>query len=73
MIKSGRLELRKQEVTITSVAVATEKILFGTCDCTVDIEVGMGDFSFVLGILHLWTRARAIACVLGHGLCHYGQ
>jgi len=40
-------------VTVTIVAVATTKFLFGTCDCTVDSDVGTGDFSLVLGILHV--------------------
>ena len=57
-----------QKVTITNAAVATAKFLFGMCDCTVDIDVGTGDFSLVLGILHVWTRARAIARVSGLGL-----
>ena len=31
-------------MTVTSVAVVTAKFLFGTCDWTVDIDAGTGDF-----------------------------
>ena len=41
-----------KRVTATSVAAGTMKFLFGICDCTVDIYVGTGNFSLVLGILH---------------------
>ena len=40
-------------MTVTSVAVATTTFLFGMCDCTVDSDIGMGDSSLVLGILHV--------------------
>ena len=40
-------------MTVTSVAIVTTKSLFGMCDCTVDIDVGTGDFSLVLGIFHV--------------------
>ena len=52
-INQDKAELRKQKVTVTSVAVVTTKFLFGICDCTVDSDVGKGD-SF---------RAGAFACV----------
>ena len=52
-----------QKVTVTSVAFATTKFLFGMCDCTVHSDVGTGNVSLVLWILHVWTRARAIAHV----------
>ena len=55
-------------MTVTSVAIVTTKSLFGMCDCTVYNNVGTGDVSLVLGSLHGWTCARAIARVLGHGL-----
>ena len=32
---------------------ATTKSPFGMCDCTVDSDVGRGDFSLVQGILHV--------------------
>ena len=32
-----------------SVAIATTKLLFGTCDCNIDSDVGTGNFSLVLG------------------------
>ena len=38
-------------MTATSVVVVTVKFLFGVCDCTVDIDTGMGNFSPMLGIL----------------------
>ena len=40
-------------MTVTSVVVATAKFLFVMCDRTVDIDVGTGDCSLVLGILHM--------------------
>ena len=40
-------------MTVTSVAAATTKFLSGMCGCTVDSDVGTGDFSLVLGILHV--------------------
>ena len=45
-------------MTDTSVAVATTKFLFGMCDCTVDSDVGTGDFSLVPGILHVCGHAH---------------
>ena len=30
----------------------TTKFLFGMCSCTVDSDVGMGDLSLVLEVLH---------------------
>ena len=39
-------------MTVTSVAVATTTFLFGMYDFIVDSDVGMGDSSLVLGILH---------------------
>ena len=43
---------------VTSVAVAAAKFPFGMCDCTVDSDVGTGDFSLVLGILHVCGHSR---------------
>ena len=42
-----------QNVTVTSVAVATTKFLFGMCDRTIVSDVGTGDFSLVQGILRV--------------------
>ena len=47
----------KQKVTVTNVAVATTKFLFGICDCTVDRDVDAGDFSLVLGNLQVCGHA----------------
>ena len=49
-------------MTVTSVAVAATKSLFGMRCCTVDIYVDTGDFSLVLGILHV--------CGQGHMRSH---
>ena len=40
-------------MTVTSVAVATTKSLFDMCNCTVNSNIGTGDFSLVLGSLHV--------------------
>ena len=40
-------------MTVTDVAVAATKFLFGMCDRTIDSDVGTGDFLLVLGILHV--------------------
>jgi len=45
-------------VTVTSVAVATTKSLFGMCDCTLDSDVGTDEFSLVRGILNLCGKAH---------------
>ena len=50
-------QLLKQIVTVTSVAVTTTTFLSGICDCTVDSDVGIGNFSLVLGILHVCGHA----------------
>ena len=50
-IKQDKVE--KQKVRVIRVAVATMKFLFGICDCTVDTDIGTGDFSLVLGILYV--------------------
>ena len=65
-VKQGKTELGKQKVTFTGVAVATTKLLFGMC--TAKSDAGTDDCSLVLGILHEWTHARAIARVSGYGL-----
>ena len=43
-------------MTVTCVAVASMRLLFGMCDCTVDSSVGKGYFSLVLGILHVYGQ-----------------
>ena len=45
-------------MTFTSVAIAKTKLLFGMHDCTVDSDVGTGDFSLVLGILRMCGHAH---------------
>ena len=49
-INQDKAELRMQKVTVASAVVVTTKFLFGICDCTVDSDVGTGDFSLVLRI-----------------------
>ena len=44
-------------MTVTSIAVATTKSLFGMCDCTVDSDVGTGAVSLVLGISYVCGHA----------------
>ena len=51
LIKQNRAELWKQKMTITSVAVATRKFLFGN-------DVGTNDFSHILVILHICELAH---------------
>ena len=43
---------------VISVAVATTKFIFGIYDCTVDIDVGTGDFSLLLGTLQVCGHAH---------------
>ena len=52
-MKQDIAELRKQKVTVTSVAVVTMKFPFGMCDCTVTSDLGTDDFSLMPGILHV--------------------
>ena len=51
-------------MTVSRVAVATNEFKFDVCNCTVGNDVGTGDFSLVLGVLHVCAIAR----VCGHGL-----
>ena len=53
-------------MTVTSVALVTTKSLFGMCDCTVDSDVGTGDFLLVLGILHVCGHAHVRSHVSLH-------
>ena len=46
-------------MTVVSVAVEITKFLSGMCNCTVDNDNGKGDFSLVLGILHVCRYAHA--------------
>ena len=45
-------------MTVSSVAVATKKSLFGMCDYTVDCDVDTGDFSLVLVIVYVCGHAH---------------
>ena len=70
--KQDKAELYIRKVTVTSVAVATTKFLFGMCNCTVDSWQGWffaraGDFA------RAWTRAHAIARVSVHGLTRFDR
>ena len=57
-IKQDRVGLRKEKVTVTIIAVATVRLLFGICDWTLDGDVGQGGFLTRAGDLHLCdTRA----------------
>ena len=49
-----------QKVTVVSVAVDATKVLFGTCDCTVDSDVGMDDFSLAPGNLQVCGHAHIV-------------
>ena len=55
-----------QIVTVTSVTVVTTKFPFGVYDSTVDSDIGRGDFSFVLGVLHVCGHVHVR--FFGHGL-----
>ena len=46
------------KMTVTSVVVARAKLLFCMCDCTVDTDVGTGEFSLVLGTLDVCGHAH---------------
>ena len=45
-------------MTVVSVAVEATKFLCSMCDCTVDSDVGTGDFSLVPRILHVCGHAH---------------
>ena len=53
-------------MTVSSFAVARAKFLFGMWGCGVDSDVGTGNFSFVLGILHtcghghMWSHMHGL-------------
>ena len=49
-------------MTVTNVADVTTKFLFGIRECTVDSDVGTGDFSFVLRIFHARGNAHVRSC-----------
>ena len=44
-------------MTVTSVAVGTTKLLLGMCNCTVDCDVGTGNFSLVVESFHMCGHA----------------
>ena len=46
-IKRDKVEVWKQNVTITKVAVVTTKSLFGMCDGVVESDIDTGDHSLV--------------------------
>ena len=48
----------KVKVRVKIVVVTTTKFLFCLCDCTVDSDVSTGDFSLLLGILHVCEHAH---------------
>ena len=45
-------------MTVISVTVATTKVLFDICNCTVDRDFSTGDSSLVLGILPMCGHAH---------------
>ena len=47
-------------MTVASVAVDATKFLFGTCDCTVDSDVGTDDFSLVPGKLQVCGHTHVV-------------
>ena len=49
-------------MSVTTVAIATTRFLLGMSYYTVDTDVGKGDFSFVLGILHVCGRVSICMC-----------
>ena len=53
MIIQNKAQLLKRKVTVTIVTVGTIKFPFGMCHCTVGSDVATGDFSLLLGILHV--------------------
>ena len=57
-IKQDKAELKKRKVTVSSVAVATTKFVFGMCDYTIHSDDGRGDFSHVLGIMEVCGHAH---------------
>ena len=52
----------KQKVTVTVVAVATTKFLFGMCIWTGDSDVGTSNFSLELDILHVCQSMSGDTC-----------
>ena len=46
-------------MTVTSVLVATRKLIFGMRDYTVDSDAGTGAFSLLLGTLHACGHVRS--------------
>ena len=56
-----------------SVAVTTTKFLRGMCDCTIYSDVGTGNFSLVLGILHVCGHAHVRSHVSPGMGCYFGM
>ena len=53
-------------MTVASIVVVTTKFIFGRCDCTVDSDVGKGDFSHTTSKLkkqYCLLRVLNVACV----------
>ena len=71
MEKLDKAELWNLQATVTGVEVATTKFLFGICYCTVDRVWHVRFFARARDFARVWTRARAIACVSGHGPKNY--
>ena len=55
-------------MTVTNVAVAITKFLFGMCDCMVSSDVGTAIFDLYWGFTHVRARAHAIGRISEHGL-----
>ena len=49
MVQQQEIDMR-----VTTAAVVTTKSLFGMCDYKVDSDVGMGELSLMLEILHVY-------------------
>ena len=66
-IQEDKVELLKQNTTVTSVAVVTTKFISIMCDCTVDSHDGKGNYSLVLGIsrvsIHAHVRSHVSPCM----------
>ena len=52
-------------MTVTSVAFVTTMSVYAMRDCTIDADVGTGDFSLVPGILHVCGYAHDLASSIG--------
>ena len=57
-IKQDKTELQGQNMAVTNTSVAIMNFVFGMCNCTLDSDVSMGDFSPVLGISHVFVHVH---------------